>query len=65
MDDGWKLVEVKPETIAVNGNGANGNGHHDAIGPTVELVPGNDRPTRPRSRSRRCSPGRSSMARSR
>ena len=25
MDDGWKVVEVEPETIAVNGNG---NGHH-------------------------------------
>ena len=34
VDDGWKLVEVEPETVAVNGNG-----HHDAIGPTVELVP--------------------------
>ena len=34
VDDGWKLVEVEPETIAVNGNG-----HHEAIGPTVELVP--------------------------
>ena len=43
VDDGWKLVEVEPEAVAVNGNGA--NGHHDAdgIGPTVELVPsGND-----------------------
>ena len=40
VDDGWKLVEVEPEAIAVNGNGT--NGHHDAgdIGPTVELVPG-------------------------
>ena len=40
VDDGWKVVEVEPETIAVNGNG-NGNGHHDPfdIGPTVELVP--------------------------
>ena len=36
VDDGWKLVEVEPETIAVNGNG-----HHEAIGPTVELVPSN------------------------
>ena len=38
MDDGWKLVEVEPEIIAVNGNG-----HSDAIGigPTVELVLGN------------------------
>ena len=42
VDDGWKLVEVEPETIGVNGNG---NGHHDAngIGPTVELVPVNGR----------------------
>ena len=43
MDDGWKLVEIEPETIEVNGNShhANGNGHRDAIGigPTVELVP--------------------------
>ena len=40
VDDGWKLVEVEPEAVAVNGNGT--NGHHDAdgIGPTVELVPG-------------------------
>ena len=38
VDDGWRPVEVKPETIAVNGDG---NGHHDAdgIGPTVDLVP--------------------------
>ena len=45
VDDGWKVVEVEPETIAVNGNGANGNGHHDPfdIGPTVELVPANGR----------------------
>ncbi len=42
VDDGWKVVEVEPETIAVNGNGANGNGHHDDLfGPTVELVPAN------------------------
>ena len=49
VDDDWKVVEVEPETVGVNGNGANslprtgygGNGHHDAIGigPTVELVP--------------------------
>ena len=40
MDDGWKVVEIEPETISVNGNG---NGHHDPfdIGPTVELVPAN------------------------
>ena len=36
VDDGWKVVEIEPEAIPVNGNG-NGNGH-DAIGPTVELV---------------------------
>ena len=36
VDDGWKVVEVEPEAVAVNGNG-----HHDAIGPTVELVLGN------------------------
>ena len=44
VDDGWKVVEVEPETIAVNGNG-NGNGRHDPfdIGPTVELVPANGR----------------------
>ena len=41
VDDGWKAVEVEPETIAVNGNG-NGNGHgSDIFGPTVELVPAN------------------------
>ncbi len=45
VDDGWKIVEVVPETIGVNGNG-NGhhaNGHDDpfGIGPTVELVPAN------------------------
>ena len=41
VDDGWKPMEVEPEVIPVNGNGANGNDHHDAIpiAPTVELVP--------------------------
>ena len=47
VDDDWKAVEIEPEAIAVNGNGANslprtgygGNGHHDdGVGPTVELV---------------------------
>ena len=47
VDDDWKVVEVEPETVEVNGNGANslprtgygGNGQHDdGIGPTVELV---------------------------
>ena len=41
VDDGWKLPEIEPETVAVDGNGTNGNGHHDAIGPTVELVSAN------------------------
>ena len=36
VDDDWKVVEVEPEAIA-----ANGNGHHEAIGPTVELGLGN------------------------
>ena len=40
VDDGWKVVEVEPETVGINGNG-----HHEAddIGPTVELVLGNGR----------------------
>ena len=48
VDDDWKVVEVEPETVSVNGNGINGaNGHHanspprtgyGGIGPTVELV---------------------------
>ena len=33
VDDGWKLVEVEPEDVAVNGNGH----HAGGIGPTVEL----------------------------
>ena len=37
VDEGWKLVEVEPEAVAVNGNGHHANG----IGPTVELVPAN------------------------
>ncbi len=50
VDDGWKVVEVESEIIAVNRNGhaptpVNGNGtngHNAAgIGPTVELVLGN------------------------
>ena len=44
VDDGWKALEVEPETVAVNGNGTNGNGDShgpDIFGPTVELVPAN------------------------
>ena len=29
LDDGWKLVKVKPEVVAVHANGTNGNCHHD------------------------------------
>ncbi len=38
VDDGWKVVEIEPEAVSVNGKG-----HHDAngIGPSVELVLGN------------------------
>ena len=38
VDDGWKPVDVEPE--AIDGNG---DGHHDGIGPMVELVPANGR----------------------
>ena len=41
VDDGWKAVEVEPEAVPVNGNGA--NGHHDPFGPTVELAPADGR----------------------
>ena len=34
VDDGWKVVEVEPEAVEVNGDGH----HADCIGPTVELV---------------------------
>ncbi len=37
VDDDWKLVEVEPEAVEVNGNGINGH-HANGIGPTVELV---------------------------
>jgi len=38
VDDGWKAVEVEPETISVNGNGHHANGHNDlfGVGPAVE-----------------------------
>ena len=42
VDDGWKAVEVEPEAVEVNGNGTNGNGYHHAVGPSVELVLGNE-----------------------
>ena len=38
MDDVWKVVEIEPEAVTVNGN----NGHHaNDLVPTVELVPAN------------------------
>ena len=41
VDDGWKAVEVEPEVVEVNANGANGNGRHaNGVGPSFELVPG-------------------------
>ncbi len=36
VDDGWKAVEVEPETIEGNGNGHHANGHGDLFGPVVE-----------------------------
>ena len=35
VDDGWKVVEVEPEVVEVNGNGHHANG----VGPSFELVP--------------------------
>ena len=35
MDDGWKVVEVQPETVEIDGNGRR---DFIDIGPTVELV---------------------------
>ena len=45
VDDDWRTVEVEPDAVAVNGNGATGNGHPEAIdlGPSVEPVLGNGR----------------------
>ena len=46
VDDGWKPVEIEPETIAVNGNGHHANSlprtgyvDNDLFGPTVEVAP--------------------------
>ena len=59
VDDGWKSVEVEPEAVAVNGNG-----HHDAsdVGPSFELVAGQQRPRRQRQRPRRGGPGAAAVA---
>jgi len=42
-DDGWRAAATEPEVATVNGNGATGDGHHEAIGlgPSVEPVLGN------------------------
>ena len=34
-DEGWKLKEVEPEAVAVNGSSR----HAEGIGPTVDFVP--------------------------
>ena len=62
VDDGWKVVEVEPETIAVNGNG-NGNGHHDPfdIGPAGGVGPGQRSRQRERAPRRR-GPGAAAVA---
>ncbi len=41
VDEGWKVVEIEPETVEINGTNGTGNGHHDpfGVGPTVELAP--------------------------
>ncbi len=45
VDDGWKVVEIEPEAVGVNGNGHHGNGHDPfGIGATVELAPVNSLP---------------------
>ena len=59
VDADWRPVEVEPETSrSTYGHGANGNGHQDGLGPTVELIAVNGhngnahQTTRPTSRSR-------------
>ena len=37
VDEHWKLVEIEPQAVEVNGNSHHSYGH-DTIGPTVELV---------------------------
>ena len=44
VDDRWKVVEVEPEVVLINGNGHHANGH-ETTGPTVELTPGNQHTT--------------------
>ncbi len=39
VDDGWKAVEIEPETVPVNGHQANGHDDPFGIGPAVELIP--------------------------
>ena len=63
MDDGWKAVEVEPETVAVNGTVITPTGM--AMDTQRSRSTGMDTATRPRSRSSRCSSGRSSWPRSR
>ena len=56
VDDGWKVVEVEPETVEVNGNGkhANGSGHYaDPHRADGRACP-SQRPARQRERARAC-----------
>ena len=70
VDDGWKLVAVEPEAIAVNGNGhyANGNGndHHDeAVEPQETLLSWaesmTEAPVSPQGRARKPQPASESL----
>ena len=63
MDDGWKAVEAEPETVAVNGTVITPTGM--AMDTQRSRSTRMDTATRPRSRSSRCSSGRSSWPRSR
>ena len=38
VDNGWKPLDVEPETVEVNGIGTNGHGHLFGVGAALELV---------------------------
>ena len=71
VDDGWKLVEVEPEVVEVNGNGhapvpVNGNGHHaESDEPQKSLFSWAEfvaaEPAKPRGRSRKTQPAIASL----
>ncbi len=62
VDDGWKVVEIEPETISVNGNG-----HHEDEAPEpqqslfswAEFMA--EEPVKPKGRSRKAQPSTLSM----